>query len=182
MKTLAAIILGITMVQSVFAGGSSVYDYKISTLEGKPSSLADYKGKVVLLVNVASKCGYTPQYKQLEAIQKKYESKGFTVVGVPCNDFGAQEPGSAKEIREFCTANYDVTFPIMEKIHVKGAEQHPLYTRLTGPGSEFSGDIKWNFTKFLIGRDGTVLKRFESKVKPDAPEVTSAIEHALSHH
>jgi glutathione peroxidase len=180
MKTLGAILLGLFMIQAAFAGGKSVYDYKINSLEGTPSSLGEYKGKVILLVNVASKCGYTPQYKELQALQEKYGSKGFTVVGVPCNDFGAQEPGTSKEIREFCSANYNVSFPLTEKIHVKGAEQHPLYARLTGPDAEFPGEIKWNFSKFLIGRDGKVLKRFESKVKPDSPEVTSAIESALA--
>ena len=178
---LLAFILTCVFVQGVLgAAAPSVYDYKIKTLEGKPASLADYKGKVILLVNVASKCGYTPQYKALEALQEKYASKGFTVLGVPCNDFGAQEPGSSEEIRKFCTENYNVTFPLTEKVHVKGAEQHPLYARLTRPGAEFPGDIKWNFSKFLIGRDGKVLKRFESPVKPDSKEMAEAIESALA--
>jgi glutathione peroxidase len=180
MKTLALGLLSILVAAVTAATGNSIYNYKINTLEGKSSSLGDYKGKVVLLVNVASKCGYTPQYKALEALQKKYEAKGFTVVGVPCNDFGSQEPGTSAEIRKFCTENYDVTFPLMEKIHVKGSEQHPLYARLTGPEAEFPGDIKWNFSKFLIGRDGKVLKRFESPVKPDSAEMTHAIEAALA--
>jgi glutathione peroxidase len=180
MKTLALGLLSILVAAVTAATGNSIYNYKINTLDGKPSSLGDYKGKVVLLVNVASKCGYTPQYKALEALQKKYEAKGFTVVGVPCNDFGSQEPGTSEEIRKFCTDNYEVTFPLMEKIHVKGSEQHPLYARLTGPEAEFPGDIKWNFSKFLIGRDGKVLKRFESPVKPDSAEMTHAIEAALA--
>ncbi len=161
-----------------YAAGS-VHDIKLNTLEGKPTSLGEYRGKVVLLVNVASKCGLTPQYEALEAIHKKYKDKGFTVVAVPCNDFGGQEPGSAQEIREFCSSKYDVTFPLMEKVHVKGAEQHPLYARLTGKGAEFPGDIKWNFGKFLIGRDGQVLKRFEPQTKPNSEEVAKAIEAAL---
>jgi glutathione peroxidase len=157
-----------------------VYDFKLKTLDGKPASLKDYKGKVVLLVNVASKCGYTPQYKGLQALQEKYGAKGFTVVGVPCNDFGAQEPGSSEEIRKFCTDNYNVTFPLMEKVHVKGPEQHPLYARLTGKEAEFPGDIKWNFGKFLIGRDGKVLKRYDSATKPESEELSQAIEAALA--
>jgi glutathione peroxidase len=180
MKSLA-FVASLLLVQAVVvAAVSSIYNYKIHTLEGKGSSLADYKGKVVLLVNVASKCGYTPQYKALQGLQDKYASKGFTVVGVPCNDFGAQEPGSSEEIRKFCTDNYNVSFPLTEKVHVKGPEQHPLYARLTGEGSEFPGDIKWNFSKFLIGRDGKILQRFESGVKPESPEMTQAIESALA--
>jgi len=165
------------LVQAALA---PVYSVKMKSLEGKPFSLADYKGKVVLLVNVASKCGFTPQYKGLQALQDKYKAKGFTVVGVPCNDFGAQEPGSSEEIRKFCTDNYNVTFPITEKVHVNGAEQHPLYARLTGQDAEFPGPIQWNFGKFLIGRDGQVLKRFDSAVKPESPELTGAIETALA--
>jgi glutathione peroxidase len=152
----------------------------MKSLDGKPFSLSDYKGKVVLLVNVASKCGFTPQYKGLQALQDKYKAKGFTVVGVPCNDFGSQEPGTSEEIRKFCTDNYNVTFPLTEKVHVKGAEQHPLYARLTGKDAEFPGDIKWNFGKFLIGRDGKILQRFDSQVKPESPELTGAIEAALA--
>jgi len=180
MKSLA-FVASLVLVQAVIAAAlSSVYNYKINSLEGKPASLANYKGKVVLLVNVASKCGYTPQYKALQALQDKYGSKGFTVLGVPCNDFGAQEPGSSEEIRKFCTDNYNVSFPLTEKVHVKGPEQHPLYARLTGQDAEFPGDIKWNFSKFLIGRDGKILKRFESAVKPDSAEMTHAIEGALA--
>ena len=131
-------------------------------------------------MNVASQCGFTPQYKGLQTLQDKYKSKGFTVVGVPCNDFGQQEPGSSEEIRKFCTEKYNVTFPLTEKVHVKGEEQHPLYARLTGKDAEFPGDIKWNFGKFLIGRDGKILNRFDSKVTPESPEMTSAIEAALA--
>jgi glutathione peroxidase len=150
------------------------------TITGKDASLADYKGKVVLVVNTASKCGFTPQYKALEAIQQKYAAKGFTVIGFPCNDFGGQEPGTAVEIQQFCTTTYAVTFPLMEKIHVKGAEQHPLYAALTGKDAAFPGDVKWNFGKFLIGKDGKAIARFESAQKPDGPEVIAAIEKALA--
>ena len=150
------------------------------TITGKDASLADYKGKVVLVVNTASKCGFTPQYKALEALQQKYAAKGFTVIGFPCNDFGGQEPGTAEEIQQFCTSKYSVTFPLMEKIHVKGAEQHPLYAALTGKDAAFPGDVKWNFGKFLVGKDGKAIARFESTQKPDAPEVIAAIEKALA--
>jgi glutathione peroxidase len=179
MKILALVSAFVTCVL-VQAALAPVYNIKMKSLEGKPFSLSDYKGKVVLLVNVASKCGYTPQYKGLQALQEKYQAKGFTVVGVPCNDFGAQEPGTSEEIRKFCADNYNVTFPLTEKVHVKGPEQHPLYARLTGKESEFPGDIKWNFGKFLIGRDGKILKRFDSGTTPESPELTSAIETALA--
>jgi glutathione peroxidase len=175
------LILAAFLVQGVLgAADSSVHNIKLNTIEGKPTSLGDYKGKVVLLVNVASQCGLTPQYKALQEIHQKYKDKGFTVIGVPCNDFGSQEPGTSEEIVEFCTSKYNVSFPLMEKLHVKGAEQHPLYARLTGKDAEFPGDIKWNFGKFLIGKDGKVLKRFEPQTKPDSAEVVQAIEAALT--
>ena len=158
----------------------SLYDIPLKDIDGKDTSLAAYKGKVLLIVNVASKCGYTPQYEGLEAIQKKYEAKGFTVLGFPCNDFMHQEPGTAAEIKEFCSSTYHVTFPLFEKLHVKGAEQHPLYSALTGKTSPYPGDIKWNFGKFLIGKDGKIVKRFETPVKPESKEVESAIEGALA--
>lgn len=180
MKLLAFLIAGALLSAVVGYSATSVHEIKLNTLEGKPATLGDYKGKVVLLVNVASKCGLTPQYKALQALHDKYKDKGFTVVGVPCNDFGSQEPGSSEEIREFCTENYNVTFPLMEKVHVKGTEQHPLYARLTGKDAEFPGDIKWNFGKFLIGRDGKVLQRFEPRTTPDADEVIKAVEQALA--
>ena len=180
MKLLAFLIAVVLMQGVLGAASSSVHDIKLKTIDGKPTSLGDYKGKVVLLVNVASQCGLTPQYKALQSLQEKYEGKGFSVVGVPCNDFGSQEPGSSKEIVEFCTEKYNVTFPLMEKIHVKGSEQHPLYARLTGKDAEFPGEIKWNFGKFLIGKDGKILKRFEPQTKPDSDEVVKAIETALA--
>jgi len=180
MKLLAALFLAL-LAQGVLAESKqSVYEYPLKNIDGQPASLADYKGKVILLVNVASQCGYTPQYKALEAVYEKYKGQGFTIVGVPCNDFGAQEPGSNEEIKLFCSSKYNVTFPMMDKVHVKGAEQNPLYARLTSANAEFPGDIKWNFNKFLIGRDGKVLKRFESKITPDSSEMTGAIEKALA--
>jgi glutathione peroxidase len=158
----------------------SIQEIPLNDLSGNKTSLKAYSGKVVLLVNVASKCGFTPQYKGLEAAYEKFKDKGLVVIGVPCNDFGAQEPGSAEEIKSFCSAKYNVTFPLMEKIHVKGPEQHPLYTALTGKDSKFPGDVKWNFGKFLISREGKVLHRFDSKVAPESTELTQAIEAALA--
>lgn len=152
----------------------------LKDINGKETSLKAYEGKVLLVVNVASKCGLTPQYKSLEATHRKYKDQGFSVLGFPCNDFGSQEPGTTEEIKEFCSTKYDVTFPMFDKVHVKGAERHPLYEALSGKDSPFPGDVKWNFGKFLIGRDGKILKRFEPKVAPDSPEVTQAIEAALA--
>ena len=159
---------------------TSIQDVPLKDINGKNTSLKAYDGKVVLLVNVASQCGLTPQYKGLEALQQKYKDKGFTVVGLPCNDFGAQEPGTNEEIKEFCSTKYNVSFPLMDKIHVKGPQQHPLYSKLTGPGSQFPGDIEWNFGKFLVGRDGKVLQRFSPRTEPTSTEVTQAIEQALA--
>jgi glutathione peroxidase len=159
------------------AGDVSAIPFK--TIDGKDAKLADYKGKVVLVVNTASKCGLTPQYEALEGLQKKYAEKGFTVIGFPCNDFMGQEPGTAEEIQTFCKTKYSVTFPLMEKIHVKGPEQHPLYAALTGKDGAFPGDVKWNFGKFLIGKDGKPIARFEPRQTPDSKEVTEAIEKAL---
>lgn len=178
MKSLALLFAGI--VAAFGAINSSVHDIKLNTLEGKPASLGDYKGKVILLVNVASQCGLTPQYTALQALHDKYKDKGFTVIGLPCNDFGSQEPGTSQEIAQFCSSKYHVTFPMMEKVHVKGEEQHPLYARLTGKDAEFPGDVKWNFGKFLVGRDGKVLKRFEPRTTPDSDEVVQAVERALA--
>lgn len=152
----------------------------VKDINGKETSLKAYDGKVLLVVNVASKCGYTPQYESLEATYKKYKAQGFAILGFPCNDFGAQEPGTNDEIKQFCSSKYNVTFPLFDKLHVKGPEQHPLYTALSGKESPFPGDVKWNFGKFLISRDGKILKRFGSAAKPDSLEVTHAIETALA--
>lgn len=147
---------------------------------GKKTSLKAYQGKVVLIVNLASKCGLTPQYESLEALYKKHMDEGFVVLGFPCNDFGNQEPGTIEEIQKFCKAEYDVTFPVMDKISVKGEKQHKLYEALTGKDGAFPGDARWNFGKFLIGRDGKAIARFEPTTKPDSQEVTSAVEKALA--
>jgi len=158
----------------------NVAEIPLKDIDGKETSLKGQKAKVMLVVNVASKCGLTPQYNALEKLQRQYKAKGFTVIGFPCNDFGAQEPGTPSEIKEFCKATFDVSFPLMEKVHVKGAEQHPLYAALTGKDAAFPGDIEWNFGKFLVTADGKVLKRFNPKKSPDDPEVIQAIEAALS--
>jgi glutathione peroxidase len=159
---------------------NSIQNIPLNDINDQPTSLKAYAGKVVLLVNVASKCGFTKQYAGLEAIYKKYQDQGLVVIGVPSNDFGSQEPGTAEEIKAFCTSKFDVTFPLMAKIHVIGAEKHPLYVALTGPDAAFPGEVKWNFQKFIIGRDGQVVARFESKVTPESPELTKAIEAALA--
>ena len=158
-------------------GAASVYEFTLNSIDGAPAPLAAYKGKVLLLVNVASKCGFTPQYKELEAVYKQYRDKGLVIAGFPANNFLSQEPGTNAEIKTFCTRTYNVTFPMYAKISVKGADMAPLYTYLT---KATGGDIKWNFTKFLIGRDGTILDRFEPPVKPDDPKVIAAIEKALA--
>ncbi len=155
---------------------SNVHEFTLNSIDGKPVSLADYKGKVVLIVNVASKCGFTPQYTGLEALYEKYKNQGFVIVGVPANNFGSQEPGTNEEIATFCSRKYNVSFPMMAKVSVKGDDITPLYQYLT---TAKGGDVKWNFTKFLIGKDGQIAERFESAVKPDAPELTSAVETAL---
>jgi glutathione peroxidase len=163
------------------AASKSVYDFTLNSIDGQPSSLAAYKGKVVLIVNVASKCGYTPQYEGLEAVYRKYKDQGLVVLGFPANNFGAQEPGTNEEIKTFCSSKYNVTFPMYAKISVAGADKAPLYQFLTDKQANpaTGGEIKWNFTKFLVGKDGKVIARFESPVKPESAEVTGAIEKAL---
>ncbi len=158
----------------------NVAEIPLKDIDGKDTSLKAQKAKVMLVVNVASRCGLTPQYDALEKLQRKYKAKGFSVIGFPCNDFNAQEPGTPAQIKEFCKSTYDVSFPLMEKVHVKGAEQHPLYAALTGKDALFPGNIEWNFGKFLVTSDGKVLKRFEPRKAPDAPEVIQAIEAALA--
>ena len=169
------------MATSLFAG-SGVYNFTLNSIDGRPSPLADYKGKVVLLVNVASQCGYTPQYSALEAIYEKYKDQGFVILGFPANNFGAQEPGTNEEIKTFCTRKYNVQFPMMSKVSVKGSDTAPLYQYLTDAGQnpQTGGEIKWNFTKFLFDRNGNIVARFEPDVTPDSPQVVAAIEKALA--
>jgi glutathione peroxidase len=159
-----------------------VLNFKMKDLAGKDVDLSNYQGKVILFVNVASQCGYTPQYKGLEALHEKYGKEGLVVLGVPSNDFGAQEPGSNDDIAKFCQANYGVKFEMLAKVPVKGDGQVPLYKFLTSKDTNprFGGPIKWNFTKFLIGRKGDIVARFEPSVKPESKEVTGAIETELA--
>ncbi|MFE1248789.1 glutathione peroxidase [Streptomyces sp. NPDC058735] len=161
--------------------GSSPLDVEIGSLHGGSADLSQYAGRVVLVVNVASKCGLTPQYSGLEKLHERYAERGFTVLGVPCNQFLGQEPGSAEEIAEFCSATYGVTFPMTEKVEVNGEGRHPLYERLTGFADDegHSGDVRWNFEKFLIGRDGAVVARFSPQTEPESPEILTAIEARL---
>lgn len=169
----------LTMATSLLAS-TGVYSFTLNSIEGRPAPLAAYKRKVVLLVNVASQCGYTPQYSALEAIYEKYKDRGFVILGFPANNFGAQEPGTNDEIKTFCTRKYSVTFPMYSKISVKGDDQAPLYTYLTKETEAgIAGEIQWNFTKFLVDRDGKVVQRFEPAVTPDSREVTAAIEKQL---
>lgn len=158
-----------------------IYDIEMPRLSGKPESLSSYAGKVVMAVNTASKCGFTPQYAGLEKVYGRFSDRGFTVLGFPCNQFGRQEPGSAEQIEQFCRVNYGVTFPMFAKIDVKGADQHPLYALLTDTPDDSgkAGNVGWNFEKFLIARDGTVTRRFRSRVKPEDPRVIEAIEGLL---
>lgn len=153
----------------------------MKTIDGETARLADYKGKVLLVVNVASRCGLTPQYKDLEALYRELKDQGFEVLGFPCNDFGAQEPGTEEQIKGFCSLNYDVSFPLFSKIHVKGSEQAPLYAFLTKETTQPDGpgDIAWNFAKFLIGKQGEVVARFSPMSNPMSSEVRSKIEEAL---
>jgi glutathione peroxidase len=160
----------------------SVYDVPVRTLDGGPASLRDHEGQVLLVVNVASKCGLTPQYEGLEALHEKYADRGFAVLGFPCNQFGAQEPGTADDIRTFCSTTYGVTFPMFEKIDVNGDGRHPLYAELTrlADDSGHDGDIRWNFEKFLVDRRGAPVRRFSPLVEPDADELVDAIEAQLA--
>jgi glutathione peroxidase len=160
----------------------SIYNFNLKSIDNEPVSLESYKGKVVLLVNVASQCGYTPQYKGLEAVYEKYKDKGLVIVGIPANNFAQQEPGTNEEIKTFCSRKYSVTFPMMSKVSVKGDDQIALYHFLTDASTDpqFAGDIKWNFTKFLFDRNGKPVARFEPATTPDSTQVTSAIEAALA--
>ena len=160
----------------------SIYDFTMKSIDGQPMSLKDYSGKVVMLVNVASKCGFTPQYAGLEKLYEKYKDRGFVIIGVPANNFAQQEPGTNEEIKKFCTNKYNVTFPMMAKVSVLGDDETPLYRFLTDKSTnpQVGGDIKWNFTKFLFDRNGKPVARFEPAVTPDSPDVQAAIESALS--
>jgi glutathione peroxidase len=180
MKMVICVMIGLAVAMVSVWAAESLYDLQLKDLEGKDTSFKAYQGKVLLVVNVASKCGYTPQYAGLEKLYEKYKERGLVVLGLPCNQFGGQEPGSSQEIQQFCSSRYQVTFPVLEKIEVNGPHRHPLYQILAGPDSPVAGDIRWNFTKFLVGRDGKILKRFESKAAPEAAELVQAVEAALA--
>ena len=179
MKTIALLVALIAMT-TIAAQAESLYDIKLKDIDGKDTSLAAYKGKVLLIVNVASKCGYTKQYTGLQALAEKYKDKGVVVLGFPCNQFNGQEPGTNEEIKAFCSSKFNVTFPLFDKIEVNGEKRHPLYVKLAGKDSPFPGDIKWNFNKFVVGKDGKIANRFDSKVAPESEELTKAIESALA--
>lgn len=177
-----ALILVLSVASTMMAvQAKSIYDFTMKSIDGQPVSLDSYKGKVVLLVNVASKCGFTPQYAGLESLYKKYEGQGLVIVGIPANNFASQEPGTNEEIKKFCSNKYNVTFPMMAKVSVLGDDKAPLYVFLTDKAinPQIGGDIKWNFTKFLFDRKGKPVARFEPAVTPDSPEVIAAVETAL---
>lgn len=169
----------ISLLLVAIAAVSSIYDFTMRTIDGEEKSLADYKGKVLLIVNVASECGYTPQYADLERLYQKYRNKGFVVLGFPSNDYGGQEPGSNADIKKFCTTRYGVSFDMFEKIPTRGEKKHPLYAYLTSNATP-SGEVSWNFEKFLISRDGKIVARFKSGVNPMSQEIIKAVEAELA--
>lgn len=181
MSVLSCILLTILLAVPM-APTTSLNDFTITTIDGKQRSLAEYSGKVVLIVNVASFCGYTKQYATLEQLYQQYKDQGLVILGIPSNDFGAQEPGTNEEIATFCSTKYNVTFPMFAKLAVKGSGMAPLYAWLTSGGgdAQLAGEVGWNFEKFLIGRNGQIIARFESEVEPRSSEITSAIEKSLS--
>ena len=184
MLATAFVIIAVTWVSEATTDGMyhSVLDFSMKNIDGKVVPLKEYTGKVIMIVNVASKCGHTPQYKGLETLYKTYGSRGFVILGFPANNFGGQEPGTNEEIKNFCTTNYNVTFPMFSKISVKGEDKNPLYTFLTQKDTDpmCSGEIKWNFTKFLIDRKGNIINRFEPKTEPEDAVVINAIKEALA--
>ena len=185
MKRLA-FLLALPLLMSTLHGtlhaapAPDILKIPVKDIAGKDTKLADLGGKAVLVVNVASKCGYTRQYAGLESLYKAYKDKGLIVVGVPCNDFGGQEPGTEAEILQFCSSKYNVTFPLLGKVAVKGDAAHPLFATLTGEAAGQPGPVKWNFNKFLIAKDGSLAARFDSKVEPESDELKAAIDKVLS--
>jgi glutathione peroxidase len=182
--TITAIALNAGPGNEIPKGGKQamIYNFAMKSIDGKEVNLSQYRGKALLLVNVASQCGYTPQYEGLQKIYAKYKDRGLVVLGFPANNFGAQEPGTDQEIKTFCSTRYNVTFPMFSKISVKGPDQHPLYQYLTNAATnpQFAGEIKWNFNKFLIDKQGTIAARFDSKDAPESETVVTAIEKALN--
>ncbi len=178
-KIASALVL--CMAGSLMAATMSVYNFTLKSIDGKPTPLSEYHGKVLMLVNVASKCGFTPQYSALESVYEKYKDRGLVIVGIPANNFASQEPGTNEEIKKFCSTKYNVSFPMMAKVSVLGDNKAPLYAFLTDKSAnpQIGGDIKWNFTKFVFDRNGKPVARFEPNVTPDSPQVIAAIESAL---
>jgi len=176
LSILITLILGIGMNTN----SDSIFDYKMKDIDGKEVSLDKYKGKVILVVNVASKCGYTPQYEGLQKLYERYKDNGLVILGFPANNFNGQEPGSDEEIKQFCTLNYGVEFPMFSKVSVKGEDQAELFSFLTqAQNPDFTGDIKWNFEKFLINKEGDLIRRFRSNVEPESDEIVSAVTETL---
>lgn len=174
-------LTGFLFLSTSLPAASTIHEFTLNSIDGRPTSLAQFKGKAVLIVNVASRCGFTPQYAGLEALYEKYKDRGFVVLGFPANNFLWQEPGTNEEIKAFCTRKYGVTFPMFAKVSVKGKDKAPLYQFLTDRKANpaTGGEIGWNFTKFLVDRNGKVIARFGSSVTPDAPELLRAVEEAL---
>jgi glutathione peroxidase len=181
MRKLILLLAGIVFAPLLFSATGSVYDYELTSIDYDKLPLSDFKGKVLMIVNVASYCGYTPQYAGLQKLYLRYKDQGFVVLGVPSNDFGQGEPGSDPDIKQFCRRRYDVTFPMSSKVSVAGNNPIPLYEYLTDKSRNprTGGGIRWNFTKFLIGKDGTILARFEPAVAPEDPALVNALENAL---
>lgn len=180
MKTILLLLSLMMVINTHSERTDNVYQYEINSIDGENISLSTYEGDVLLIVNTASECGFTPQYEGLQEIFEKYEDQGFTVLGFPANNFGGQEPGSEEEIAVFCEVNFGVSFPLFSKVSVKGDDQHPLFEMLTTTENpDFTGEIGWNFEKFLIDREGNLIRRFRSKVEPESEEVTGAIESLL---
>lgn len=180
MKSIRQLLLVGLLLMTTLSSAANIYDYTLPSIDGQPLPLSTFKGKVVLVVNVASRCGYTPQYAGLEALYEKYKDQGFVIVGFPANNFGAQEPGTNQEIKTFCSSKYNVKFPMYAKVSVKGDDTTPLYQYLTTKTEKpISGEIKWNFTKFLVDKNGNVVQRFEPEVTPESKDVVSAVEKLL---
>lgn len=182
MRRLVLVLMFCVAAGSLVASAKSVYNFTLKSIDGQPVSLKSYHGKVLLLVNVASRCGFTPQYAGLESLYEKYKDRGLVIVGIPADNFASQEPDTNEEIKKFCSRKYNVTFPMISKVSVLGADKTPLYGFLTDKAAnpEIGGDIKWNFTKFIFDREGKPVARFEPAVTPDSPQVTAAIESALA--
>lgn len=181
MKTITLLILTLLFMSQHNERTETIYEYELKSIKGENISLEQYKGDVLLIANTASECGYTPQYKGLQALHDSYSDKGFNVLGFPANNFGGQEPGSDDEIKTFCEINYGVNFPLFSKISVKGDDIHPLFEYLTNaPNSDFTGEIGWNFEKFLVDRNGNLVRRFKSNVTPESDEIKLAIQDLLN--